>query len=77
MFFVRFVVNLGITFGFFGFWHCVLYGLGWSERPFMPNRTYRVGKVLHNTWYTFLGVVQYTGIVDVHLDYMFEMQFIE
>ena len=68
MFFVRFVVNLGITFGFFGFWHCVLYGLGWSERPFMPNRTYRVGKVLHNTWYTFLGVVQYTGMVDVHLD---------
>merc|ERR1719357_602102 len=56
----RFVVNLGITFGFFGFWHCVLYGLGWSERPFMPNRTYRVGKVLHNSWYTFLGVVQYT-----------------
>ena len=56
-------MNAGITFGFFGFWHCVLYGLGWSERPFMPNRKYRLSKVLHNSWYTLMGVVQYTGIL--------------
>ena len=56
----RFLVNLGITFGFFGFWHVVLYILGWSERPFMPNRRYKVDKVAHNMWYTLLGVVQYT-----------------
>ena len=57
MFTFRFLVNLAITFGFFGFWHVVLYALGWSERPFMPNRRYKVDKVLHNMWYTLLGVV--------------------
>jgi len=58
--FQRFCVNFVITFGFFGFWHVVLYILGWSERPFLPNRRYRVSKVAHNMWYSFLGVVQYT-----------------
>ena len=53
--FYRFCVNFGITFGFFGFWHVTLYILGWSKRPFMPNRQYRVSKVVHNMWYTFLG----------------------
>ena len=38
----------------------VLYLLGWSERPFLPNRRYRVGKVAHNMWYTLLGVIQFT-----------------
>merc|ERR1711963_74061 len=56
----RFFVNFGITFGFFGFWHVVLYILNWSERPFQPNRRYKASKVIHNMWYTFLGVVQYT-----------------
>jgi len=56
----RFFVNFGITFGFFGFWHVVLYIFNWSQRPFHPSRVYRVGKVLHNMWYSFLGVVQFT-----------------
>jgi len=56
----RFFVNFAITFGFFGFWHCVLYGFGWSERPFHPNRRYKLNKVIHNMWYSFLGVVQFT-----------------
>ena len=57
--FYRFCVNFGITFGFFGFWHVTLYILGWSKRPFIPNRQYRVSKVVHNMWYTFLGPKQY------------------
>merc|ERR1719336_2665460 len=56
----RFLVNFAITFGFFGFWHVVLYILNWSERPFQAGRTYRVGKVVHNMWYSSLGVLQYT-----------------
>ena len=36
--FKRLLVNFGITFGFFGFWHVVLYVLSWSERPFQANR---------------------------------------
>ena len=58
--FYRFLVNLAITFGYAGFWHCVLYVLGWSKRPFHSNRVYKFEKVIHNMWYTFLGVVQYT-----------------
>ena len=65
MFTFRFLVNLAITFGFFGFWHVVLYALGWSERPFMPNRRYKVDKVLHNMWYTLLGVVQGSNSIDI------------
>ena len=52
---LRFFVNFGITFGFFGFWHVVLYILNWSERPFQSNRRYKISKVIHNMWYTFLG----------------------
>ena len=39
----RFAVNFTITFGYFGFWHCILYlsGLGWSKQPFHPNRRTR------------------------------------
>ena len=56
----RFLVNFSITFGFFGFWHVALYLFNWSERPFQPGRSYRVGKVVHNMWYSLLGVVQFT-----------------
>ena len=58
--FKRFLINLVITFGFIAFWHCTLYLLNWSERPFNANRKYRLSKVAHNVWYSFLGVVQYT-----------------
>ena len=57
---IRLAVNFVITFGFFGFWHCALYLVGLSERPFNPTRHYRFSKVLHNMWYCFLGVVQMT-----------------
>ena len=53
----RFAVNFGITFGFFGFWHCALYLFGWSERPFLPNRRYRLSKVI---WKMSLSLVRQT-----------------
>ena len=37
----RFLVNLGLIFGYYGFWHSVLYIFDWSKRPFHPNRQYR------------------------------------
>ena len=58
-----------ITFGFFGFWHVVLYILGWSERPFMPNRNYKVSKVVHNMWYSFLGELFYKETIKLILFY--------
>lgn len=56
----RFKINFGVVSLYYGFWHCALYLWGMSERPFNPNRVYRIEKVLHNMWYTFLGVVQIT-----------------
>ena len=56
----RLKVNCMLVFGYVGFWHAVLYMLGWSERPFHPSRIYRLEKVTHNIWYTFLGVAQIT-----------------
>ena len=56
----RFTINTTITFLYGGFWHAVLYWFSVCKRPFHPNRVYRIDKLLHNMWYSFLGVVQYT-----------------
>ena len=56
----RLIVNTLVIFAYYGFMHSSLYFWGLGERPFHPNRIYRISKVLHNMWYTFLGVFQYT-----------------
>jgi len=56
----RFIVNFTLTFGYIGFWHGTLYMLNWSSRPFHSSRQYRASKVVHNMYYSFLGVVQFT-----------------
>jgi len=56
----RFFANFLIVFGYFGFWHVTLYFLEWGKRPFNPNRAYKISKVVHNMFYTFLGVLQWT-----------------
>jgi len=56
----RLLVNTTIVMGYFAFWHVALYLLHWSERPFKADRQYRVSKLVHNVWYTFLGAVQWT-----------------
>ena len=56
----RLAVNFVVVFGVYGFAHSSLYLFGMGERPFNANRIYRFGKVIHNMWYTFLGVVQIT-----------------
>ena len=60
IFLYRFCVNFSIVFGYYGFWHGALYYLDWSQRPYLPNREYKLSKLLHNSWYTFLGVIQMT-----------------
>jgi len=57
----RLAVNVGIVFGYFGFWHVTLYWLHWGKRPFEKNRVWKWSKVIHNMWYTFLGCVQWTA----------------
>ena len=53
-------MNTLVIFAYYGFMHSSLYFWGLGERPFHPNRIYRISKVFHNMWYTFLGVFQYT-----------------
>lgn len=56
----RFAVNLLLTIGYTGFWHVALYVLHWSQRKFSPGSMPGAGRVAHNVWYTFLGILQWT-----------------
>jgi len=56
----RLMANSILTFGYVGFWHGTLYLLGWGQRPFNPDRKYRVSKVAHNVFYSYMGVLQWT-----------------
>ena len=56
----RAVINTGLVWVFFGFWHASLYGLGWGTRPFNPNREYKFSKLGHNVFYSTLGALQWS-----------------
>ncbi|KAG7360028.1 C-5 sterol desaturase [Nitzschia inconspicua] len=58
----RLAFNMLLSFGYIGFWHVTLYGLHWCHRPFVPNRRYKLQKVLHNMFYTTLGVLHWTAV---------------
>jgi sterol desaturase/sphingolipid hydroxylase (fatty acid hydroxylase superfamily) len=57
----RLIVNHVLALGYVGFWHVVLYIFHICHRPFVPNRTYNLDKVLHNAFYTWLGVLHWTA----------------
>jgi hypothetical protein len=58
----RLCINFFVTIGYTGFWHVVLYSLGWCSRPFSSCRAIgNVSAVVHNVFYTCLGVVQWTA----------------
>jgi len=62
-FFPRFMVNFAVTFTYTLYWHAILY---WktkeplSRRSFNQARVYRVGKVIHNIYYSTLGIAQWS-----------------
>uniref|UniRef100_A0A0G4FJ67 Fatty acid hydroxylase domain-containing protein n=1 Tax=Chromera velia CCMP2878 TaxID=1169474 RepID=A0A0G4FJ67_9ALVE len=58
----RGMINTALVLFWFGFWHITLFWLGFGTRPFVPNRTYRVGKLLHNVFYSVLGALMWTGL---------------
>lgn len=64
----RVLANTGIMISYFGFWHVVLYGLGWAKRPFLASRSYRWSKLVHNMWWSLLGAWQWAvwEVVFVH-----------
>lgn len=57
----RLVINHLLAFGYIGFWHVMLYVFHICQRPFNPNREYKLEKVLHNMFYTWLGVLHWTA----------------
>jgi len=59
----RLLVNHVLALGYIGFWHLALYWWHWGKRPFVANRPpYQWEKVLHNMFYTWLGVVHWSAI---------------
>jgi len=65
----RLAINHCLAMGYIGFWHWALYVKGLCHRPYVPNRTYGYPKVLHNVFYTVLGIFQWTlvEVAFVHL----------
>ena len=58
--FHRLVINHSLALAYIGFWHWALYVRGICSRPYVPNRVYKPSKVLHNVFYTVLGILQWT-----------------
>ena len=56
----RLVINHSLALFYISFWHWALYIRGFCERPYVPNRIYNVPKVLHNLFYTVMGILQWT-----------------
>ena len=56
----RLAINNVLALAYIGFWHWALYIQHYCNRPYIPNRAYSVSKVLHNLFYTVLGILQWT-----------------
>jgi sterol desaturase/sphingolipid hydroxylase (fatty acid hydroxylase superfamily) len=52
-----------VVIGYFAFWHVTIES--WCRRSFVPNRPYRIAKVLHNLMYCVTGVVIWVGFENV------------
>ena len=61
----RFPIWFGITFGYFSFWHIILYYCDTAKRPFLPNRVYTFEKVFHNAFWTTSGIAIWTVFENV------------
>jgi sterol desaturase/sphingolipid hydroxylase (fatty acid hydroxylase superfamily) len=59
--FHRLLINHLLAFGYIGFWHITLCIFHICQRPFVPNREYKLDKVVHNIFYTWLGILHWTG----------------
>ena len=54
---------MAVVIGYFLFWHITIES--WCRRSFIPNRPYRLSKVLHNLFYCVTGVVIWVGFENV------------
>ena len=69
----RWLLNSILAFGYVGFWHITLYILHWCRRPFVPDRTYNLQRVLHNMFYTMWGVLHWT-LVETGFVYCYQTE---
>lgn len=56
----RLIVNHIVVFTYVGFWHAACYWWHLAKRPFSPNSSYSYSNAIHNIFYTWLGVLQWT-----------------
>jgi sterol desaturase/sphingolipid hydroxylase (fatty acid hydroxylase superfamily) len=65
----RTLVNFFVTFAYVGFWHVSLYCFDFSKRKYKPNNRPTTGNMIHNVWYTSLGILQWSGweVLFMHL----------
>ena len=68
----RIYINLFLALSYITFWHCALYFWGYCNRPFVSNRIYNIHKVLHNIFYTVLGIFQWTIVEGTFVSSFFE-----
>ena len=61
----RFPLWFSLTFGYFSFWHIVLYYFNLAQRPFISNRPYSLDKVAHNIFWTTSGIAIWTVFENV------------
>eukprot|EP01126_Amoeba_proteus_P033095 TRINITY_DN3239_c0_g1_i4.p1 TRINITY_DN3239_c0_g1~~TRINITY_DN3239_c0_g1_i4.p1 ORF type:complete len:375 (-),score=31.10 TRINITY_DN3239_c0_g1_i4:222-1346(-) len=57
----RFLINVFTFLIYTGFWHVALYWLGWSKRKFNPFSVPALTRVLHNFFYSVVGMIIITG----------------
>jgi len=58
----RLAINAAVGLGYIGYWHCSLYRWSFSGRKFHPaNDGPPAARMLHNVWYTLLGIAQWTA----------------
>eukprot|EP00041_Stephanoeca_diplocostata_P013846 m.246142 g.246142 ORF g.246142 m.246142 type:complete len:262 (+) comp19488_c0_seq1:184-969(+) len=65
----RALINFGFAFAYYGFWHVSMYKASITERKFQPSSHPSVGNLLHNVWYSSLGVLHWTAweVLFVHM----------
>jgi len=56
----RLVINFTVAFAYYGFFFWALYIQNWAERKFQPGVIPTTANMVHNCWYWFLGVLQWT-----------------
>lgn len=54
-----------MTYGYTAWWHVTLYFAKWAGRPFIKDRPYSLDKVLHNMFWSFLGIAQWVAFENV------------